>query len=56
MLMTGTAVTALVCRLRAPDAGWWALATWCVVTVMLFAAIDYHWRKNTNIPSPDSPR
>jgi len=56
LLMAGTAVTALACRLRAPDAGWWALAAWCVVAFMLFATIDYHWRKNTNIPAPDTPR
>ena len=55
-LMAGTAVTALACRFRAPDAGWWALAAWCVVDIMLFAAIDYHWRKKTNVPAPDWPR
>lgn len=47
--MVGTAVTALACRIRAPLAGWWALAAWCAVVLMLFATIDYHWRKKTNI-------
>jgi UDP-N-acetylmuramyl pentapeptide phosphotransferase/UDP-N-acetylglucosamine-1-phosphate transferase len=51
-LMAGTAATALACRSRLPAAGWWALAAWCAALVMLFAAIDYHWRKKTNTPSP----
>jgi UDP-N-acetylmuramyl pentapeptide phosphotransferase/UDP-N-acetylglucosamine-1-phosphate transferase len=51
-LMAGCALTAVACRLRAPGAGWWALAAWCVVLLMLFAAIDYHWHKKTGIPSP----
>lgn len=45
-LIAGTSVTALVCLLVAPGAGGWALLAWLVVLVMLFAAIDYHWRKN----------
>jgi UDP-N-acetylmuramyl pentapeptide phosphotransferase/UDP-N-acetylglucosamine-1-phosphate transferase len=49
--MVGSAATALVCRLRAPGAGWWALAAWIAVVCMLFATIDYHWRKKTNIPA-----
>jgi UDP-GlcNAc:undecaprenyl-phosphate/decaprenyl-phosphate GlcNAc-1-phosphate transferase len=52
LLMAGTALTALACRSRAPAAGGWALFTWTVVVLMLFAAIDYHWRKKTNIPAP----
>jgi UDP-N-acetylmuramyl pentapeptide phosphotransferase/UDP-N-acetylglucosamine-1-phosphate transferase len=51
-LMAGCALTAVACRLRAPGAGWWALAAWCVVVLMVFAAIDYHWHKKTGIPSP----
>ena len=51
-VMAGTAVTALACRLRAPAAGWWALAAWFLVVLMLFATIDYHWRKKTNMPAP----
>ena len=51
LLMTGTAGTALACRTRAPLYGWWALAAWVAVVLMLFCAIDYHWRKKTNIPA-----
>ena len=53
--MVGTAATAVGCRLWAPDAGWWALAAWIAVVLMLFATIDYHWRKKTNIPSITPP-
>ena len=49
--MLGTAVTALACIDRAPAVGWWALAAWTAVVCMLFATIDYHWRKKTNIPA-----
>jgi UDP-N-acetylmuramyl pentapeptide phosphotransferase/UDP-N-acetylglucosamine-1-phosphate transferase len=52
--MLGTAVTALMCRDHAPAAGWWALAAWTAVVCMLFATIDYHWRKKTNIPAQSS--
>ena len=52
--MLGTAATALMCRDRAPAAGWWALAAWTAVVCMLFATIDYHWRKKTNIPEKSS--
>jgi UDP-N-acetylmuramyl pentapeptide phosphotransferase/UDP-N-acetylglucosamine-1-phosphate transferase len=47
--MLGTSATALVCRDRVPAVGWWALAAWTAVVCMLFATIDYHWRKKTNI-------
>jgi UDP-N-acetylmuramyl pentapeptide phosphotransferase/UDP-N-acetylglucosamine-1-phosphate transferase len=53
--MVGTAATAVGCRLWAPAAGWWALAAWIAVVLMLFATIDYHWRKKTNVPSPTPP-
>jgi UDP-GlcNAc:undecaprenyl-phosphate/decaprenyl-phosphate GlcNAc-1-phosphate transferase len=51
VVMAGTAVTALACRMREPAAGWWALAAWIAVILMLFATIDYHWRKKTNMPA-----
>jgi UDP-GlcNAc:undecaprenyl-phosphate GlcNAc-1-phosphate transferase len=51
LLMVGTSVTALVCRAFAPVAGWWALTAWIAVVLMLFATIDYHWRKKTNVPA-----
>jgi UDP-N-acetylmuramyl pentapeptide phosphotransferase/UDP-N-acetylglucosamine-1-phosphate transferase len=47
--MTGTAATALACRRWAPVAGWWALAAWIAVVIMLFASIDYHWRRKTHV-------
>ena len=53
--MAGTGATAVGCRLWAPAAGWWALAAWIAVVITLFATIDYHWRKKTNIPTP-TPR
>jgi UDP-GlcNAc:undecaprenyl-phosphate/decaprenyl-phosphate GlcNAc-1-phosphate transferase len=52
VLMAATALTAIVCHAASAAAGWWALALSCVVVCMLFAAIDYHWRKKTGIPSP----
>ena len=51
-LMSASALTALSCRNAPPAAGWWALASSCIVLMILFAAIDYHWRKKTGIPSP----
>lgn len=50
-LMVGTATSALACRYLAPSAGWWALAAWSAVLLMLFATIDYHWRKKNSIPA-----
>lgn len=51
LLMGGTAATALAFRARTPADGWWALAAWAAVVLMLFATIDYHWRKKTNLPA-----
>ena len=44
-LMGGTATTAVICASRYPAWGARALAVWCVICLMLFAAIDYHWRR-----------
>lgn len=52
VVMLGTGASALACLIAAPAAGPWALAGWCVVVIMLFSAIDYHWRKNTTAPAP----
>jgi len=41
----GCTATALVCRAVAPGFGGAALAAWCVAFAILFAAIDYHWRR-----------
>jgi UDP-N-acetylmuramyl pentapeptide phosphotransferase/UDP-N-acetylglucosamine-1-phosphate transferase len=51
-LMGATALAAVACRRVASHAGWWALALSCIVVLLLFAWIDYHWRKKTGIPSP----
>jgi UDP-GlcNAc:undecaprenyl-phosphate/decaprenyl-phosphate GlcNAc-1-phosphate transferase len=45
-LMVGTGATALVCLLAFPRWGGVALALWCAVCSIVFAAIGYHWRKN----------
>jgi UDP-N-acetylmuramyl pentapeptide phosphotransferase/UDP-N-acetylglucosamine-1-phosphate transferase len=45
-LMAGTALTAVVCACVAPEWGTVALLAWCVVHAVLFAGIDYHWRRN----------
>ena len=52
VLMAGTALTAIACHAASVTTGWWALGLAVVVVFMLFAAIDYHWRKKTGIPSP----
>jgi UDP-N-acetylmuramyl pentapeptide phosphotransferase/UDP-N-acetylglucosamine-1-phosphate transferase len=44
-LMLGTAGTAVGCACLRPDWGVPALVAWCLVCGMLFAAIDYHWRR-----------
>ena len=54
-VMAATAVTALACRRWAPAAGWWALAAWIAVVIMLFAAIDYHWRRKSNVAAALPP-
>ena len=41
----GCAGTALACLAYAPGAGATALAAWCAAFGVLFAAIDYHWRR-----------
>jgi len=51
VLMAGTCGTALGCLLVAPAWGMVALGLWCVVCSIVFAAIDYHWRKSL----PNSP-
>jgi len=50
-LMTGTCIAALWCLFAAPGFGLIALGLACVVCFIVFAAIDYHWRKGL----PDSP-
>jgi UDP-N-acetylmuramyl pentapeptide phosphotransferase/UDP-N-acetylglucosamine-1-phosphate transferase len=45
-LMAGTALTAVACACLAPEWGMAALVAWCVAHAVLFAAIDYHWRRS----------
>jgi hypothetical protein len=40
-----TSLTALLCRAFAPGLGIAALMAWCAAFAILFAAIDYHWRR-----------
>jgi len=49
-LMAGTSVSALLCLFAAPAWGTVALGASCVVCFIVFAAIDYHWRKS--LPNP----
>ena len=46
-LALGTALTAVLCVAWTPGAGWVAVAAWIAVHAMLFATIDYHWRRRT---------
>ncbi|MFO1322668.1 MAG: glycosyl transferase [Burkholderiales bacterium] len=46
-LMAGTAGTAVACACLKPEWGVPALAAWCTACALLFAAIDYHWRRTT---------
>jgi UDP-N-acetylmuramyl pentapeptide phosphotransferase/UDP-N-acetylglucosamine-1-phosphate transferase len=43
--MLGTAISAVVCQIVAPAWGTLALAAWCAIQGLLFAAIDYHWKR-----------
>jgi UDP-N-acetylmuramyl pentapeptide phosphotransferase/UDP-N-acetylglucosamine-1-phosphate transferase len=52
-LMAGTALTAVACACAAPEWGTVALAAWCVAHAVLFAAIDYHWRRSA--PTAKAP-
>ncbi len=49
-LTAGTAGTATVTACLVPAWGPWVLASWCTVCALLFAAIDYHWRKHITTP------
>lgn len=45
-LMIGCATSAVVYELAAPTWGLAVLGVWCAVHGVLFAAIDYHWRRS----------
>lgn len=45
-LIVACAATAVGCAILAPQWGLLALAVWCVAHGVIFAAIDYHWRRS----------
>lgn len=45
-LMVACAGTAVACAILAPQRGPLALVAWCVAHAVIFAAIDYHWRRS----------
>ncbi len=45
--MLGTAGTAVACIRFAPAWGVPALGAWCIIHALLYATIDYHWRKHS---------
>jgi UDP-N-acetylmuramyl pentapeptide phosphotransferase/UDP-N-acetylglucosamine-1-phosphate transferase len=45
-VMLGTALSAAVCAIGAPASGPAALGAWCAIQAIVFAAIDYHWRRS----------
>ncbi len=46
-LSAGSAATAIACIVASPRSGWLALAAWIALIALLFATIDYHWRRRT---------
>ncbi len=49
-LAAATSATAIVCVVAAPRqdrAGWLALGVWVVILALLFATIDYHWKRRS---------
>lgn len=45
VLMTGTASSALFALVRDAKAGWSLLGAWCLVFLLFFVGIDYHWNR-----------
>ena len=45
VLIMGTSASALFTLATGPAAGWRVLAAWLLVIGVLFAGIDYHWRR-----------
>jgi UDP-N-acetylmuramyl pentapeptide phosphotransferase/UDP-N-acetylglucosamine-1-phosphate transferase len=50
VLIAGTSASALFTLKTEPAAGWRVLGAWAVAVGVLFAGIDYHWRKK--FPGP----
>lgn len=47
VLILGTSTSALLALAAAPGAGWWVLAAWIAAIGVLFAGIDYYWRRRS---------
>jgi UDP-N-acetylmuramyl pentapeptide phosphotransferase/UDP-N-acetylglucosamine-1-phosphate transferase len=45
VLVVGTCASAVFALAAGPAAGWWVLGAWSVAIGVLYAGIDYHWRK-----------
>ena len=48
ILIVGTSASASFTLAVAPGAGWPVLAAWIAAIGVLFAGIDYHWRRRTS--------
>jgi UDP-N-acetylmuramyl pentapeptide phosphotransferase/UDP-N-acetylglucosamine-1-phosphate transferase len=46
VLIAGTSASALFTLMTDAAAGWWVLGAWAAAIGVLFAGIDYHWRKS----------
>ena len=46
VLIAGTSASALFTLTTEMAAGWWVLGAWAAAIGVLFAGIDYHWRKS----------
>jgi hypothetical protein len=47
VLIAGTSASALFTLMTDGAAGWWVLGAWAGAIGVLFAGIDYHWRKSS---------
>ena len=47
VLIVGTSASALFTLAIGPAAGWWVFGAWVLVIGVLFASIDYHWRRQS---------
>jgi UDP-GlcNAc:undecaprenyl-phosphate/decaprenyl-phosphate GlcNAc-1-phosphate transferase len=49
VLIAGTSVSAIFTLATGPAAGWFVLGAWSLAIGVLFAGIDYHWRKGSPV-------
>jgi hypothetical protein len=47
VLIVGTTASALFTLATGPAAGWQVFGAWVLVIGVLFAGIDYHWRRRS---------